>query len=550
MSDGQREASARTLVHNVLDLVPQCLLRPDEFKMVADSFPGASIDVSGELDLVDYVAQYLLQLITDCLQMRKAALEAAEDIRRRLQPRKHSTFQVAAAWDTFLRRFAVNPDEELRNFLLLNYWSFKAPGLLTELVRGYESVPSSPLAAAQVLACRHLLGSTVAELAAIRSAFPNLRFVEVLGKPYSANRAAVLELERRGFSVDRTSCVLPQWDPSSFGGFATTHKLTVRAAVDRLIANTENETEPLLVIDDGGALIDAVGQAVCAQRLRRPVVAVEQTTHGMFAARPVLRQDMVRQHGFAVINVAESFGKLMHESPIIAKSVVNETWEWLRFHSSAFPHRVENLRFGVVGYGTVGSYVVAQLRGLSLNVQVYDRSRHKASVAGANGIPIARSISEFLETSDVIIGASGGTSIDSNAAEELRDGTILISASSGDKEFSGLRGWPMDVTPLLPSRSRPDSFDEVHGLRTARSHDGRVVYIVNGGFPVNFDGSIDPIRPDLIQLTRTLVVAAVIQAGDTKSNSPSIVGATGEFDLDKSREEGIVERFHSLSIRD
>ncbi len=517
--------------------------------MVTDPTQVTSNIIGGDLDLVELIARYLLQALADCLQMKKDALEAVEAITRRLPPRIHKSFQIAAAWDTFLRCFEESPDEGLREFLLLEYWSFHAPELLTELVRGYESVPSSPLATAQVLACRHLLGSTVAELAAIRSALPNIRFVEVLGKPYSANRAAILEMERRGFAVDRASCVLPDRDSSSFGQFATTHKSSVRAAVERLIASSGDETEPLLVIDDGGALIDAVGQAIRARRIRRPVVAVEQTTHGMFAVRPLLKEPAVRQHGLAVINVAESYGKLVHESPIIAKSVVNESWEWLRFHSSTFPYRAGDLRFGVVGYGTVGSYVVTQLRGHSLSVRVYDRSKHKASVASANGIPIARSIGELLETCDVVIGASGGVSIDSDMAEQLRDGAILISASSGDREFSGLRGWAMEVAPLLPSRTRPDAFDEVHGLRTARSRDGRKIYIFNGGFPINFDGSIDPIRPEVIQLTRTLMVAAVLQFDDIKSHSPSIVGVTGEFDLDRVREEHIIERFHRLSIR-
>lgn len=547
VTQGQR---THAVVRDLFDLVPQCVLQPHEFIRVAESFHEAD-QYGTEQDFTEPISRYLLQLLADCLKGLDSSLQTAEWILQRLPRWRYRSFEIEAAWDAFLRWYETSATEELRDFAVTNYWSFRTPELLSDFMQTTcEISPSSPLANAQVLACRHLLGSTVAELSTIRSILPGLRFSEVVGKPYSANRAAVLELERRGFSVDRTSTQLAHRSRETFGRFEQTHRSTVRAAVERLIATAgDDDTEPLLVIDDGGALINAVGQAVLKQRIRRPVVAVEQTTRGVFAVRSFLKSPIAQQYGFAIINVAESYTKLLHETPIIAKSVVNESLEWLQYLAPPASRRTESLRFGVVGYGTVGAHVAAQLSDYSLNVRVYDRSLHKTSVASASRIPIATSIGELLELTDVVICASNGTSISTEVANEhLRDGTVIISASSGDGEVRGLHDWPIETGPLLPDSNRTYPFDEAHGLLTARGPRAEV-YVANGGFPVNFDGSIDPIKPDLIQVTRSLIVAAVLQAASAKLQGPSIVGRTGEFDLDDSLQESIVERFRRLSMR-
>ena len=41
--------------------------------------------------------------------------------------------------------------------------------------------------------------------------------------------------------------------------------------------------------------------------------------------------------------------------------------------------------------------------------------------------------------------------------------------------------------------------------------EGKRFYVANGGFPIDFDGSLDPIAPEKIQITRALVLAACIQ---------------------------------------
>lgn len=548
MSGIQDQYRTRAVVRGLLDLVPQCLLQPQQFILVAGSF-HESDQYHADQDFSGPISRYLLQLLAGCLDGQLPSLEIAEVILQHLPRRKYRSFEGAAAWDAFLRLFETSASKELRNFVFTEYWAFHTPELLAELAQTCETEPSSRLENAQVIACRHILGSTVAELSTIRSILPNLRFGEITGKPYSANFAATLEMERQGFSVNRTSGQLPHRNSETFGRFEHTHRATVRAAVERLIETSHDDTEPLLVIDDGGALINAVGRAVLARRIRRPVIAVEQTTRGVFAVRSFLKSSVAQQFGFAIINVAESYTKLLHETPIIAKSVVNESLEWLQFSSPKASERVEGLRFGVVGYGTVGAHLATQLNEYSLNVRVYDRSRHKTSLASANGIPTATSIGELLELTDVVICASNGTSISSEAANDhLRDGMIIISASSGDGEVRGLHDWSIETGALLPSAGHLRPFDESHGLITAR-RPGTEVYIANAGFPVNFDGSVDPIKPDLIQLTRALIVAAVSQAASEKAYGSSMVGRTGEFDLDDSLQELIVRHFRRLSIR-
>lgn len=537
------------VARQLLRVVPQLLLEPGaiESELVeATANPYQSYSYPRKQEKI---ADCLIDLLNRCIIGDSVAVNIADQLVQNTKKRFYN-FETSAAWDVFLRCLELSSSERVSWLVLDDQWSAYTPPLIRELTGHFTLPDNSSLAHADVLACRHLLGSTVSELVAIRTILPNARFREILGKPYSANREAVLKLKRLGFNVDQTSWQLQARDLSSLGAFSNTHRASMRDAVNRFLAEDSGKVDPLLIIDDGGALIDAVGQVVRSGRLSRPVVAIEQTTRGVFAVRSFLKEGAAHKNGFAIINVAESNAKLVRESPIIARSVVNEAWEWLHSFQKDFSNQAREMRFGVIGYGTVGSYVTAQLRQRSVNVRVYDRNRHKTAVADANGFPIAKSAEDLVRSADVIFCASNGTSIDTKTAEALKDGTVLISASSGDAEFRGLHTWSKHVSPIFPTSREANDFDKIHGLITATNDDGRRVYIPNGGFPVNFDGSIDPIKPSLIQLTRSLIVAAVMQAAGAGADSSSLVGKTGEFDLDEMLEDFIVDRFDSLSIRD
>jgi hypothetical protein len=184
-------------------------------------------------------------------------------------------------------------------------------------------------------------------------------------------------------------------------------------------------------------------------------------------------------------------------------------------------------------------------------VRVHDKNPNKLAVTELlSDFEIAWTLSDLLRHSDVVIGASGGTSIDAEAAEHLRDGTVLISASSGDLEFSGLRQWSVRVRPILAGTTGPTAYDLSHGLLEATPPPGRPderrVYVANRGFPINFDGSCDPIDVRHIQLTRALIVGAVLQAAGAV-DGVALPGRSGVFPLHRAVDRFVIEQYDELA---
>jgi S-adenosylhomocysteine hydrolase len=535
----------------LLEVIPTCLLRPADFSQLLVDNGKCSWAI--QQSSPEATASSLLELLARCLRAEEDALALAREIVNHSSTvASFESPKLAAAWDAFYACLEDHHDTDVTDFVLDSLAAdFQVPRLLDEVVDSFKVSQESALAGAQVLACRHLMASTVAELGTMRTAIPELNFIEVLGKPYSANRAAVLELIRRHFRINQQSRVVPSRTEYALGSFKDHHRSIARSTVERALEDMPRGNEPLLVIDDGGALIDAVGQEVLAGRLHRPVVAIEQTTRGLFAARPFLKERAVRDSGFALVNVGESWAKLNEESGIIAESVLREAREWLwmldRLDRSS-------LSIGLIGYGAIGANIASQLGSLGglwgprIDLIVYDRNPHKNALAKANSFEVGLTVEEVVARSGVVIAATGSTSINADVASKLNDGTVLISASSGDSEFRGLKDWSLAVEPLLPGKAERTRLSGVHDLLVATSSEGRSVYIVNGGFPVNFDGSLDPIAPASIQLTRALMLGAVLQASGAKGTSAtSMVGTTEIYDLDMTISQFIVERYQKMT---
>lgn len=389
------------------------------------------------------------------------------------------------------------------------------------------------------------MGSTVAELAAIRKALPGLTFTEVMGKAYSANRLAVLAATADGLSVSGDSLDMPELGSRQFGSFALWHRANARALVERYIADDSVEKSgPLLVVDDGGALIDAVGQAVLDGKIQQAVLAVEQTTHGLFAVQRFMKLPAARQRGFACVSVARSEAKLRLESKLIARSVAATTDYWLKL----FGRPLRNV--GIIGFGAVGAQLARELSSRDIEVRIYDKNPNKLAVADTvDGFEVAWTLPELLRRSEIIVGASGGTSIDFESTQHLQDNAILVSASSGDLEFSGLARWSLRLQPVLPRAAGLAPYDLAHGLLEATPADpldNRTIHVVNRGFPVNFDGSPDPIPASEIQLTRALILGAVLQAAGGVDGEP-LSGKTGLFELDRSVDHYVVEQYNKIN---
>jgi hypothetical protein len=422
-----------------------------------------------------------------------------------------------------------------------------------------EFAPKSAKAfeSVDVLSCQHLLGSIVPEFEAIRRMLPSARFWEIIGKPYSANPAAIRVLDEYGFKVNFESSVLPErGDGASsyrLGSFAHRHREVVGASVRRFFNLMPPEIKmssvPILVIDDGGALVNAVGRAAQMSGTTRPIVCVEQTQRGLHAAHPLTDSRDAPSGGFAVVNVAQTLSKLVLESKLIARSVIGNLESWMSQFGVTDDVGVldGNWRLGIVGFGSVGESIAAELRTSNVNAIIYDSNRNRAAGAKRQGYDVALSVEEMLDHADVIIGATGGSWLNQSCAEHLRDGAILASASSGDGEFQGLSTWKSDQMAILDSVLQVPMFDNIHGEIRCQKPDGGSVHVLNGGFPVNFNGSIDPIDPSEIQLTRTLMLAGVLQAMEFEGDeSDGLVGRTGIFNLSETLDRFLFESYTNI----
>lgn len=144
----------------------------------------------------------------------------------------------------------------------------------------------------------------------------------------------------------------------------------------------------------------------------------------------------------------------------------------------------------ITGAGAIGTALADVLRPLHDRVDVYDTR---------SGCMTPIDLPNAIGGYDVIIGATGATSVPASMHELLRPGVLLMSASSSDREFDAV---------ALRRRTTPNP--DCHAdLRVA---DGSVdATLLNSGFPVNFDGS--PMCGDAsMALTMALLAAAVLYA--------------------------------------
>ena len=305
----------------------------------------------------------------------------------------------------------------------------------------------------------------------------------ILGKRYSECESVVTCLSEKG--VHYQPCSLQ----SGIGQFSYSFIRDINWLWAKLIQSID-EVEEILIMDHGGHAVRYLPQSLLNQY---KIIGIEKTTAGFI--------DFEKKGlpPIPIIDVANSATKRFIESPLIAEAVVNKILSYL-------PENKNELIFGVVGLGSIGQAVLARLQALGCRLIAHDNNpTQMISLQSKKNVVLTTDITALIASSDYIFGCSGRDISEGNLEQfRLSAGNkTLISCSSEDKEFLSLL--------QMINQSTSSWYDPLKDIEYKTAL-GASIYLLRGGFPINFDNSGESVPANDIQLTRSLVLAAVLQA--------------------------------------
>jgi S-adenosylhomocysteine hydrolase len=350
---------------------------------------------------------------------------------------------------------------------------------------------------------QHLQASNASMLVKLHEAGLDYGRMFLLGKVYSSNPLVAEILKRLGVFVHQGSFEL-----DDVGLLENYRKQLDKEAADLLvIANERLLSQPkprkLLVVDSGASLVTLVNRY--RESIEAGAVAVEQTTSG------VRRIEELTCVLLPIIDVAGSQAKRRHESRYIASSIIENLES--RIRALPVETQLADSEVLVVGIGAVGMEVAKQLRNKVANLVVYDLNGERLAMARKDGLHVV-GLQNGLSRSQIIIGCVGKYWLPENAERLIQDGAILASGSSSNVEFLGLN---------VLNQHDAAGLELAHLDYLVKVQNG-IAWVLNAGFPVDFDGSPDPIPPEVIQFTRALMLAGIYQAMGSNQADRGLIG--------------------------
>jgi D-isomer specific 2-hydroxyacid dehydrogenase, NAD binding domain len=337
--------------------------------------------------------------------------------------------------------------------------------------------PHASLSGIMLVCVQHLLETTGSLIQTLLSLGLQPRDIYILGKSYSSNSSVEDRLRTLGVKVVETG------QQQLWGEYSTQLKSDVARLWNRVAEGIKvQRPRALVVLDDGGFCI----KGMPAGLLDLPVVGIEQTMSGLALLDvPPL---------FPVIDVASSAAKQWIEPPMISEAIL------ARLQS----YRLPDSPIGIVGFGNIGKAMTQTLSRIQSPVLAFDENIGQQAKSGTNAL--CDSLGELYSKSATIFGCTGrDTLAGKDWWQQLKGERLLISCSSQDMEFRSILLSLNDLNHDLVSSHQLTS--EV----TVPLGQGKL-RILRGGFPVNFDGSRESVPAADIQMTRGLLLGAILQA--------------------------------------
>jgi adenosylhomocysteinase len=302
-----------------------------------------------------------------------------------------------------------------------------------------------------IFAIQHLLMDSVDFFRVLLKHFPQDPFI--IGIPYSSKAKAVEGVGTLGASVS-----VPAFE--KIFGFT-------ECSLAAQLAKRSKDKRKILIVEDGGYAAPVLHKPEFEKLVPFCAGVVEQTKNGLWRDKdiPAIR--------VPIAHVAESVLKDSVEGPAVGDAVAR-TLEWI-FGSLGFS--LASKRVAVVGYGTIGMNIAKQMKKKEATVVCNDALVLRHIAARYAGIePMIKT--RMLEEADLVIGATGTTSIGIEEILSLKHGAFLASASSKNIEIDtqGLANLTVESTSV---HSEVDRY---------RLVSGKEVFLISKGFPVNFRG--------------------------------------------------------------
>ena len=346
-----------------------------------------------------------------------------------------------------------------------------------------------------VIACQHILGTTFNLFEELFEKGLKPQNVFIIGKCYSTNKETFDLFKKTGVNISDYSVMFDShisFD-EQFKSYIEEFLKNIQSSIDL------NSFDKIIILDDGGYLITFSNDFL---KDFSNVVGIEQTSSGYEKIKSI-------QTNFPVINIARSKAKLEIESPFIAEISVEKIEEYL------LKYKITNPNILIVGVGYIGIAISILLKN-KYKVSCCDILQQKCDFGG----DYKNHLNEF----DLIIGATGTSAILPQEFGILKNGVLLASVSSSDREFSAVY-----LRQLVKKVENCHEDIKINGIT-----------LLNCGFPINFnDGKQHIVIPEKIQITRALLLAGVFEAVTNKFPNNII-------DLDYSLQERIIKEFSVL----
>lgn len=361
-----------------------------------------------------------------------------------------------------------------------------------------------------IVSVQHLLESTGSLFESLTLLGFRPENIFLTGKIYSTHRQTEDKLrESLNLNVIQSSI------PSRPGFYRHALESDVKAMWERA-SEQSTALRRIIVLDDGGYTLKNV-----PSQLFGKTIGIEQTTSGI-----CLKHTFGK---FPVINVARSAAKTIIEPRIVSESVKLRLGETIR--------RLGITRIGIVGYGSVGE-ALAEDMAKNFRLLVYDRNVRRLSKV-TEPIKAMKSLKLLYDESELVIGATGSDISEDWWISECKGDKVLLSVSSGDIEFNR----------LLRSSERFLAEEISSPLQTIvlKTPKGHFIKILRGGMVANFTGEANSSPPEVIQITRGLLFAAILQI---LMSEKALQRHTGPIMLDPHLQKFVIARwFEALPDR-